>query len=329
MSTELTLDALGFEADPFSVNFESSDLSRATKVISRAIAGTERKILQIVAPHGTGKSRTVELALPKGVKIVQPLAADRQRLRIGAIEYSFITDLSEIRPKHSAEERARQVRKIIGETSQKHKIVLVLENSHLIHHMTVKSTKTLLEYTWMGKRNLFTILLLGQYDALSAPGMAEIRLRSDTLELTGLAEAEIYDYIDRTVGRVFEPNAITAVAQIPDAKNYLNLQDILIRAMKQAVDEGRTLVTALDVFQVSGGGVKAILEKLGMPQADLARKAGISASELNRHLSGERQSANTKSKIDAALSDALAGFKPTKATTPQEAPRKLAAAGGG
>lgn len=308
MSTLLTLNALGFDGDPFSQVFESSDLAKVRIGMNGVIKSTELKILQIAAPRGCGKSRAVNAVLPKGVQVVQPCAPDKERLRIGAIEDSFIYDLSDETPKRSAEARSRQVRKILGEASQRGPVVLVLEEIHATHHSTLRAVKRLLEHKWMGKGPLFTCVMVGQRDVLTAPGLDEIRLRSDTIWLSGLSEAESTDYIQRTVGSAFDPDAIGAIAAMPEARNYLDLRAVLISAMEQAVAEGRRLVSALDVFQASGGGVKTILAQLGMSQADLAKKAGISTTELSRHLAGERDSAKTKEAVGAALSEALAGF---------------------
>lgn len=325
MSTLLTLDALGFDYDPFGQAFESSDLARVKKGISGAVRSAEKKILQIAAPRGTGKTKSISLALPDKVQLVQPIAPDKERLRIGAIEDAFVYDLADVQPKRSAEARSRQVRKIIGEASQRGTpIVLWLEEGHAIRTETIRAVKRLLEHKWMGRSYLFTVVISTQRDVLSAPSLDEIRLRSDTIYMAGLDEAEARDYIHRTVGQVFDPAAIEALVKLPEARNYLDLQAALLAAMEQAVAEGRRIVSALDVFQTSGGGVKAILEQLGMSQADLAKKAGVSPTELSRHLSGERESPATKAAVGAALSDALAGFKGTPAPAAVDPLRKRA-----
>ena len=264
------LDRLGFDRDPFkSVNFNTCDNSRISRILSMAVKS--KAMISIVGERGMGKSRTVQEGLKKlNVRQVVIRSADKVRLLIGDIERAIIFDLSDENPKRGSEIRARQLRRIIGEASRKHEIVLVIEEGHRLHGMTLRALKTLREMDWMGETELFTVVLIGQSDPMNKAGVAEVRLRTDTVSMQGLTPDEIAGYIKATMGKVFSNECLPLIKSIPEARNYLNLQNILISILGRAVANGRNKAIADDVT-----------EELGITQPEAVKQADIHTVDTN------------------------------------------------
>jgi len=72
--------------------------------------------------------------------------------------------------------------------------------------------------------------------------------------MQGLMADEIAGYIEGTVGKVFSDEAINGIAFLSEAKNFLNLQNILVTLMSRAVAAGRKQVELEDVETEFGNG---------------------------------------------------------------------------
>jgi len=322
----LTLKHFGFAKNPFAqanANLQSTDLENVCTALAMAI--DERGILSIVGQRGAGKSTSIATALPPNAQVVQPLTADRERMRIGAIEDSIIYDLSSDKPRRSAEARTRQVRPILGDAGKRGPVVLLLEESHRLHHQTLRALKSLHELKWAGRGPLLTIVLIGQRDPLAVPSLEEVAMRTKSVRLAGLSETEATAYIANTVGRVWEESAITALVADPAARNYLDLQEALIASMDQALAEGRKRVQLSDVYHATGAGLKAMAEQVGLSQAEIGKAIGKDKSTVNRVMSGERRDPDTKARIAALLEEKAA--EQGKEPQADKQPAKRAAGG--
>jgi len=228
----------GFKHDPFKkVNFETSDSLRIQRILSMGIKS--RALVSIVGERGMGKTRAINTALKKmKIRQVTVRSADKAKLLISDIEQAMILDLSDEKPKRGKEIRARQLRRILGEASIKNDVVVVIEEGHRLHGMTLRSLKTLREMDWMGESELFSIVLVAQSDPMMKPGVSEVRLRSDTVHMNGLATCEISGYVRSTVGEIFSDDAIDKIAELTEAKNFLNLQNMIISLMVRMVYSG-------------------------------------------------------------------------------------------
>lgn len=321
----LTLKQFGFTKNPFaqaSATLQSLDLENVC--VAMQMAGDERGILSIVGPRGAGKSSSVASALPPNAQIVQPLTADRERMRIGAIEDAIILDLSSDKPRRSAEARTRQVRPILGDAGKRGPVYLLLEESHRLHHQTLRALKSLHELKWAGRGPLLTIVLIGQRDPLAVPALEEVALRTKTVRLAGLSEEEARTYIANTVGRVWDDAAAQALAGDQAARNYLDFQEAIIASMDQALAEGRKRVELSDVYHATGAGLRGMIEAAGLTQAEVAKAIGKDKSTVNRVVNGERADPNVRKSIQALLDQKAeeAGLKEK-----QEAPQKRAVGG--
>ena len=237
------LAGCGFDRDPFKkLNFRTGDGLRIQKLLSMAV--NSGSMISIIGDRGMGKTEAISTALNQlSVRQVSVRSADKDRLLITDIEYAMIYDLSDESPKRGREIRARQLRRILGEASSKQNVVLVIEEGHRLHGQTLRALKTLREMDWMGKKELFSVVLVGQSDPMSKRGVSEVRLRSDSVYMRGLTQSEIAGYIQATVGEVFTDEAIQRVGGLTEATNFLDLQEVLVCLMGDMLAMGKEKVT--------------------------------------------------------------------------------------
>jgi type II secretory pathway predicted ATPase ExeA len=251
------LAEFGFTRDPFRrLSMKSSDHTRVNKVVGMAVS--DRSMVSVVGERGIGKSNAVRAALGSlnNVRLVCPYANDINKLLISDIEQAIIFDLSSEKPKRGREVRARQLRRIIGEASTRMDIALVIEEAHHLHGMTLRSLKRLREMEWMGEAQLFSIILVCQSDPMNKPGVSEVRLRSDSINMKGLSQREVVEFISSTMGTVVEEKAAQEISKLPGSANYEDLKALLFSLMENAWLAGRRQVTVDDLEGVFGGGTR-------------------------------------------------------------------------
>ena len=277
----------GFERDPFqNIDFKTGDGQRIARILSMAVSG--HAMVSIVGGRGCGKTRAINTALKKmDIRQVVVRSADKSRLLISDIEQAMIFDLSDETPKRGREIRARQLRRILGEASQKQDVGVIIEEGHRLHGMTLRALKTLREMDWMGKTDLFSIILIGQSDPMHKRGVSEVRLRSDAVYMQGLTTDEIGRYINDTVGNIVADDAVNVIAALPEAANFLDLQHLLVGLMGDMLAAGKDKVDAALILDKPGNG--------GGQPADLKQK----------------QTKQTTTAANAALKNRLANFKST------------------
>jgi len=95
----------------------------------------------------------------------------------------------------------------------------------------------------MGKKELFSVVLVGQSDPMSKRGVSEVRLRSDSVHMRGLTKGEVAGYIQSTVGHVFTDDAITRISDLAESSNFLELQEVLVCLMGDMLGSGEEKVT--------------------------------------------------------------------------------------
>jgi type II secretory pathway predicted ATPase ExeA len=298
MSSKLEILSLfGFGRDPFhDCAIESADGLRVKKLLSMGIAA--RAQISIVGERGVGKTRAVNAMLRemKTAKIARILTPDKSRVTANDIQEALLTELAPTeRIRQDREIRVRQLRRILGEVSQKVPVIVVIEESHRLHGNTLRSLKNLRELDWMGQTHLFAVILIGQSDSTQKIGLAEVRLRTETICMHGLTQTEIANYIQETVGeKIFPPASIAAVCDIPDARNYLDLQDLLVRAMSNALAAGRDEVMAEDLAEFSGKPAHrkaAPAQKSEKPKASSALQSVIGRRQGNTGLRAVEETA--------------------------------------
>lgn len=278
------LSSFGFQSNPFGGEpDETGDLLRVRRTLNMAIR--DRGLIGIVGERGIGKSVAVIQSLERlNAKIVKVWAVDKKRVTIGDVEYALIRELSDEAPRRHRELRAVQLRGVLGQAVRARPVVLVIEEVHRVHGNTLRAIKALRELAWMGDRNLFTCVLIGQSDALDKPGMSEVRLRSDTIHMAGMKQDEARRYLSDRLGEVIADEARAALAERPEARNYLDLQAAVIRAMAAAMLAGRQRVEREDVAPAKAEapkrqipkkstGLSAVLERRKAEEAENRKEA--------------------------------------------------------
>lgn len=276
-----TLAEYGYHKDPFRmVSMETADSVRVRRVVNMAV--DSRAMVSIVADRGSGKTSALHLSLKDmDVTAVRLLTSDKERVLVADIERALILELSQENVSRSREIRARQLKRIMGEASRQRPIVLILEEAHRMHGQTLRSLKTMREMEWMGVSPLFTVVMVGQYDPMRKRGVDEVRLRTDTVHMKGLTSGEIRDYAAATVGKCFDDDAIEAAARLGGGRNFLDLQEMLIALMERALCIGQKKVTAMEVFEVYGGGLKEVMKRVNVGLPELEKETGLSKSTLS------------------------------------------------
>lgn len=249
---------LGYSQDPFKkspVRFDTGDMVRCRRILTMAV--NSRAMVSIVGERGCGKTEAVESAL-KGMSVpMQIIRVQRdaqEKLTIDDIKTALIAGLSEEGVRRGGIASHAQLRRVLGTSATKknvqgieHQIVVVIEEAQRIHSNTLRSLKTLREIEWASQRELCTIVLLAQSDPMNRTGVSEVRLRSDLVRMQGLSANEAAHYVREIIGAHFDEAAIEALAELPAARNYLELQALCVELINIALADGREQVTIADV----------------------------------------------------------------------------------
>lgn len=246
---------LGYHKDPLKGHlYETGDMVRARRILTMAVES--RAMISIVGERGCGKSEAVKAALKKlppsdkPVKVVWVNREDQEKLTISDIKCSMILNLSAENVKRGGIVSSMQLRRVLGEASKKQRVVVAIEEAQRLHPNTLRSLKTLREIEWLGETELFTIILVAQSDPMNRPGVAEVKLRSDIVRMQGLAPHEAAHYVRESIGKHFSADAIEQLAELPQARNYLELQALCIDLINSALAAGRDQVTVEDVHTI-------------------------------------------------------------------------------
>ena len=239
----------GLPADPWERHQKTADAHRIGLAVQSAFKGGA--LVEIVGQRGSGKTHAAWQALTAlDATVIEPLRLDKENLHIGDIQRAIIETLGDETPRHSAEARAGQVRRLLVAAGNQG-AVLLIDESHCLHHQTLRALKRLRELGARGKRkSLLPIILLGQRAATASA--AEVALRTHTLTLAGLTRAEAEAAIKATLGAAVESAAAKAIAASPAAGNWLELERACDDALTIAMADGETRLTAATVRKVLG-----------------------------------------------------------------------------
>jgi type II secretory pathway predicted ATPase ExeA len=340
------LDYFGFRRDPFrACDFETADRARIRRIVAMAVA--DNAMVCVVGVRGMGKTRAVVDACRRhGLTPVVIDFPDQARLLIGDIERTLVRELSDETPRRSKDARKPQLRRILGEAARQRKVVVVIEEAHRVHGMTLRALKTLRTLDWMGQQELFAAILIGQSDPLARAGVSEVRLRADSVRMQGLARVEAADYIGAVLGTEICPaETVREITRTGETGNFLELQRRLLELMGRAMAEGRRQVLPEDLEEGvaelagparrGGGGQgnaalrRALLNRQGEGRRDnpLLREvmaaAGISQAEIAEAVAVRLGSPVSRSLVNRALNHSydppsFAGFRETVEAILQE-----------
>ncbi|MDA8106183.1 MAG: AAA family ATPase [Nitrospiraceae bacterium] len=281
-------DAYGYRRIPFETTYiETADSLKISRLIGMAV--NSKRTISVVGPRGVGKTWAIEAALKgKDFHRVHIENDDKEAVRVPHIQQAFFATLSHEAAKRNGEIRSRQLTRIIGEAARTQPVVLMIEEAHRLHGQTLRSLKTMLEKEWMGNRALFVPVLIAQYDPMSRPDVAEMRLRSDVVTMHGLSSDEAARYIKEIVGKHFETDAIEAASRIEQARNYLELQGVIASLMERALMMGRKVVSVIDVYDLYHGGLKEMAKVIGADMGEMQDKLGLSKTLISNALNDKQ-----------------------------------------
>ena len=245
--------------DPWAgVEIQTADAYRIGEMVTAAI--DSRAMVSILGQRGSGKTHSVRAALRSAdVRLVEPLRLTRDKLHMGDIETAIVRELSDESPRRSGEARSHQVRHILGRASREQRIVLVIDDAHVLHGLTLRALKRLRELAWMGRSPLLGIVLIGQVDKTAA--IPEVGLRSDRLWLSGLSADEASRVVRQVLGDVIDHLAARVVVSSDQARNWLDLQALIDDCLAEAIVQGSETITLAVANAVLGGPAPAAVSK--------------------------------------------------------------------
>ena len=249
----LVYDHFGLPPDPWAeLDIATADAVRATALVNAAVQA--HAFVSLVGPRGAGKTCAVRRALHDGVKVVEPLRLQRERLHLGDIETAIVRDLSDERPRRSAEARTGQVRRILRTAATRHNVVLLIDDAHVLHHATLRGLKRLRELGAANRRGvLLGVVLVGQSDRTEQA--AEVRLRSDRLHFAGLTVAEAKAAVEAVLNgdrTRIDLDALDVLAGADRARNWLDLEALVDDCLAAAMERGASAVDSGCVGAVLG-----------------------------------------------------------------------------
>ena len=247
-------------------NVETADASAAAAVVDAAAAS--RAMVLVVGPHGSGKTHAVRRALAAaGIAVVEVQRLDRERVHMGDVATALVQGLSDELPRHSAEVRAGQVRRLLGRAEGRP--VLLVDDAHLLDHATLRGLKRLRELSWRGRSPLLGIVLVGQSDRTAT--VPEVGLRTAVARFRGLTVTEAEAALRASCGDAIDADAAPVLAAAPEARNWLELQRLVDRALVEAAARGADRVTAAVAAAVAGkSGEAPVSRRLADDQVDAA-----------------------------------------------------------
>lgn len=227
----------------------------------------------VIGESGSGKSTLRRdlidriLRDEEPIQIIQPQNFDKTTLTAAHICDAIIADMSLERPKLSLEAKARQVQRILSESSKAGSThALMIEEAHDLSVSTLKYLKRFWEME-DGFRKLLGIILVGQpelghkLDERRNPGAREVIRRCEVASLKPL-NGSLEDYlalklkrVGSSTGQLFDANAFDAIrarltqrdqrtGQVTSQLYPLVVQNLVVKCLNQCVELGLPKISA-------------------------------------------------------------------------------------
>jgi type II secretory pathway predicted ATPase ExeA len=215
-----TFKKFGITADPFTGDVVKADdvyLTDETRFIADYLlqAAKAGGMVALIGESGSGKTTIRRYAIDRmereeqKVRIIAPRTIDKTRLTTSSICDAIIRDCSTETPKRTLEAKARQIEKILTNSSRAgYSHVLMIEEAHDLGINTLKYLKRFWELE-DGYKKLLAIVLIGQIEMKNKLDESknwearEVIRRMELLELSPLGNgSEIAAYLDIKFGRL-------------------------------------------------------------------------------------------------------------------------------
>ena len=216
----------------------TADLQRMRLAVEATLAG--HAMVAVVGERGCGKTFALWQALTDtDASLIEPLRLDRERLNIGDVLAAIVRQLSDELPRHSAEARAVQARRIIRAARQP---LLVIDEAQALHPQTLRALKRLRELGVRRQRSAcLPVLLIGQSDPTAR--VAEVGLRTEVMTLAGLSRVEVNSLLQAVLGNVLSDEVREQLAASPGSGNWLELIRRVEELLAAACAAGQSQVT--------------------------------------------------------------------------------------
>ena len=206
--------------DPFAADVAKADdvyLTDDTRFVAEYLLQTAKAggMVALVGESGSGKTTLRRYAIDRmaadgeKVRVITPRCVDKTRLTTASICDAIIADCSTETPKRTLEAKARQVERILTNSSRSgYSHVLMIEEAHDLGVQTLKYLKRFWEME-DGFKKLLAIILVGQIELKSKLDESknwearEIIRRMEVLEIEPLGTgSDIAAYLDIKFGRL-------------------------------------------------------------------------------------------------------------------------------
>jgi len=255
------------KADPFTNEIRGkSDVffNEENTTIKQAILGAAKNqgLLALIGEVGSGKSTILQAALGSlngddSIQVIFPQAVAKERLTAVQITEAIVRDLNPTAvPRAAVEARSRQVRELLeARAGEGGTAVLILEEAHALPITTIRQLKRFYELTQArGYRKLLGIIMVGQPELeakFRSHEIREVAKRVRVVKFVGLPKRNgIQKYLEFKLsraggdaGRIFDGDVYSLLSRVRWAGNPLDLNNIVIRAMNQAVRIGSPKIT--------------------------------------------------------------------------------------
>ena len=262
------LTHFGLSHDPFAKRQIEADLWPSLEVRTAhdllRYALSHREIVLVIGEYGVGKTTAIWAALdrmeaaadgkmdPTGKIVVAEVLGEKRAVTIRAIVEAMLTAFAVERLPASEAARRRLLRKLLIQRRATERLVVILDEAHLVRGGTLKALKELHEQSRHGPLEaLFAVVLIGHSQAtvlfaMEAPDFFARLEAHNIVQIAGLLPGSASDYLlhrSAAAGRagLFAPEVLVRLA---GRSTPLKLNALAWRLLEAAyLDGGETTVT--------------------------------------------------------------------------------------
>ena len=284
-------------------------------------AMNDDEFLALVGKPGCGKKTVVNAVCmeieeenKRGLKpfhhIVHVQSMDKERIRIGQIANAIIFDMSDERPRRDPEARTRQLARILGRAvvGNGEKVTVIVGQAHRLHPNTIRAIKELRELTFLGRMDLFGVVLIGH-----PPLKGRIENLNDVIlrveievmdEAHGwMSGAERREYLKTVFGGILTPSMREQISM--SCNTPLEMDRLIYNKMKEVFLRGSDHFEEAD-FMLE---LKTVIEKSGLSYDKIARATprGLSKATVGQVVNGKYDNPEVIAEVRATIARLTAG----------------------
>lgn len=266
----------------------------------------DNRMIGIVGKWGMGKTllfnevkRVLKHKPDNNVDFVRIVNEDKAGIRIGGVITAMLLDLlsqpGDSQPsepvRRDVEARSRQLQRILGErvVVEKRKVVVFIENAHMMHPNTIRAIKNLRELDFNGEYPLFSVVLIGHPqlgEKMDAYG--EVRCRTTRYDLNEVNGWMTFRDRIELLKAVYGATAVTPKVREIVATLYkspLAMCYTINGKMDDLAKIGADTLTE-DAFDLSPYDYYYALKDDGVTMPDIARESGVAVGTVHNVISG-------------------------------------------